>query len=186
MQTIQINFWAKILTFETCSGDSIGVTSIIWRYMREKEFARFFPIIELCVSARGLAQISGVCFLIPACIYECLCCVNDIWWIDLLSEQALHLKPWPTHIQLCFAQSLLKVCIPKLHAIFGISLAAILAWICIWFAWPVRWWIWIPTPRAVSYSPHRALIPDEFDRLIHVDVLTQSLHKYFLSNWRHQ
>ena len=36
--------------------------------------------------AIGLDQISSVLFLIKACIYECVCCVNDIWWIDLLSE----------------------------------------------------------------------------------------------------
>ena len=51
MQTIQINFWAKILTFETCSGDSIGIKSIIWRDIRDSNRTGILPYHrDMCVN----------------------------------------------------------------------------------------------------------------------------------------
>ena len=48
---------AKIPTFKTRSGDSIGMKSIIWKDMREQEFARFSLITEVWVPTSGVQKL---------------------------------------------------------------------------------------------------------------------------------
>ena len=162
---VQTNFRATFPSFESRSGDSIGLKNTVWRNMLEQECSRLFLITELWVPTScvqkvwigldwpkiGLPKI-GLDWpkiglhargldriqgvLLQSLYMWWLCCIYGFWCIDLLSGFVLN--PKLTCIQgLVCSDSAQSLPHMLAYQVCMQSFYICLTQVCIWFALPV-------------------------------------------------